>query len=283
MKKKTVDMFPLLAIGIVFLLAILLFGPEVARTRAKQAAEAAQQIQETVVEEIQGEPDSNEPEGFDLALVPQYSGDPYIIINDNIPYFTEDQITEESFEYYGDLDNLGRCTVAYGCYGLETVPPSGDERGDISGVTPTGWVQNTYACINDEDDSTPGGCLYNRCHLIAWCISDEDANPNNLITGTRYLNVDGMWEWESQVQDYIYSSNGNHIMYRVTPIFSGTNLLCNGVLMEAYSVEDNGAGLQFCVYCYNVQPGIRIVYTHGGNSYSGQFLDMDARSVEYGK
>lgn len=278
-RKNTVDTFPVLAVAIVFLLAILLFGPDMVRSKINQAKDAAENLAAEVVNngDIEGA-----PVGFDYSAIPEYSGEPYIIVNDGEPFFAAEEITSESFEHYGDLDKLGRCTVAFGCFGMETVPPEGDERGDISSVTPTGYVQGRYKFIDDGNDATDEpGYLYNRCHLIAWCISDEDANPNNLITGTRYLNVDGMWIWEEQVQDYIYECEGNHVMYRVTPIFEGLNKVASGVLMEAYSVEDNGA-FQFCVFCYNVQPGVSIDYASGANSYNGGvFLDKDASSVIY--
>lgn len=279
MKRKTkVDTFPLLAIVFIIVLAALLFGPGSVRDTAEKAKNTVNNASQQVTDALSAD---NLPEGFTLAQVPEYSGSPYAIINDGIPYFTADEITSEPFEYYGDLDLLGRCTVAFGCYGLETVPPQGDERGDISSVIPTGWEQAQYSNIDDGDPSKEGpGWLYNRCHLAAWCISDEDANPNNLITGTRYMNVDGMWVWESKVQDYIYDT-GAHIMYRVTPVYNGGNLLAEGVLMEAYSVEDNGATVTFCVFCYNEQPGIEIDHRTGVSKYSGVYLDTDASTVVY--
>ena len=199
---------------------------------------------------------------YDLSNIPQYDGSsPYVVINDNIPGFSEEDYTTESFEKYSELDELGRCGVAYANICRETMPPEGDERGSISSVTPTGWVQKKY----------DGEYLYNRCHLIGYQLSDEDANKLNLITGTRYFNVTGMLPFENQVADYINNQNANednHVLYRVTPYFEGDNLLASGVQMEAYSVEDNGKGVCFNVYVYNVEPGITIDYATGESSLS---------------
>ena len=192
---------------------------------------------------------------FELSTIPEYSSIPYVELNSNVPYFTEEDYTTESFEKYSDLDENGRCGVAYANICKETMPPDGDERGNISSVKPTGWVQNEY----------DGEYLYNRCHLIGYQLSDEDANKENLITGTRYLNVEGMLPFENIVADYIDSNVNNHVLYRVTPIFDGNNLLAGGVQMEAWSVEDNGQGVCFNVYCYNVQPGVVIDYATGEN------------------
>lgn len=191
-----------------------------------------------------------------LDDIPEWDGtSAYVEINGNVPFFTEDEITDEAYEYYADLDSLGRCTYAVACVGTETMPT--EERGDISSVYPTGWVQAQY-------DSVDGGYLYNRCHLIAYMLTGENANEKNLITGTRYMNVEGMLPFETEVQEYcLYTAGSPHVMYRVTPVFDGDNLLASGVLLEAYSVEDGGEGLQFCVYVYNVQPGIEIDYATG--------------------
>lgn len=192
---------------------------------------------------------------FSLQDVPAYSGTPYTEINDNHPYFTEADITTESFENYSELDGLGRCGVAYANIGQDLMPT--EPRGEIGSVKPTGWHLVKY-------DNVDGKYLYNRCHLIAYMLAAENANPLNLITGTRYLNTQGMLPFETQVCDYV-KNTGNHVLYRVTPIFEGDNLLANGVLMEAYSVEDSGAGIQFCIFAYNVQPGIGIDYATGDN------------------
>ena len=181
----------------------------------------------------------------------------YKVVNDNIPYFTADEITTKAYEKYSELDSLGRCGVVMACIGKELMPKADEERGSISSVTPSGWVQAKY-----DTKLVDGGYLYNRAHLIGWQLTAENANERNLITGTRYFNVDGMLPFENMVADYI-KETGNHVMYRVTPDFEGNNLVATGVTMEAYSVEDSGDGVQFCVYVYNFQPGILIDYATG--------------------
>ena len=189
-----------------------------------------------------------------LDSIPEYSGDPYVVVNNNVPFFSkEDLIKAEAFESYGDLDSLGRCTVAYSMVGTETMPT--EERGSIGQVKPTGWHAVKY-------DNVDGKYLYNRCHLIGYQLTAENANVKNLITGTRYLNVQGMLPFENLTADYI-KETGNHVLYRVTPVFEGDNLVASGVLMEGESVEDDGEAIQFCVYVYNVQPGIIIDYATG--------------------
>lgn len=190
--------------------------------------------------------------------VPQYSGEPYVILNDNQPNFTEDELTEESYESYSDLDSLGRCGVAEANIGQDLMPT--EERGAIGQVKPTGWHTIKY-------DNVDGKYLYNRCHLIGYQLTAENANEKNLITGTRYLNVTGMLPYEDTVADYVKETN-NHVLYRVTPIFEGNNLVASGVQMEAKSVEDDGEGVCFNIYAYNVQPGISINYATGENSES---------------
>lgn len=185
--------------------------------------------------------------------IPDYSGQIYIKINNNMPYFNEDEYTTEAFERYSNLDGKGRCGVAFANICKEIMPPKGDKRGDISSVKPTGWKQEKY----------DGEYLYNRCHLIGYQLSDEDANEQNLITGTRYFNVKGMLPFENEVANYIEEYEENHVLYRVTPNFKEDNLLASGVEIEAYSVEDNGKGICFNVYIYNVQPGINIDYKTG--------------------
>lgn len=188
-----------------------------------------------------------------IKEIPDYSGQIYVEINNNMPYFDEKDYTTEAFENYSMLDEKGRCGVASANICKEIMPPDGDKRGDISSVKPTGWKQEKYN----------GEYLYNRCHLIGYQLSDEDANELNLITGTRYFNVEGMLPFENKVANYIKSNEKNHVLYRVTPIFEGDNLLASGVEIEAYSVEDNGKGICFNVYVYNVQPGITIDYKTG--------------------
>ena len=197
--------------------------------------------------------------------IPAYSGSPFAVINSNVPYFTNKEITDNSYEYYSELDNLGRCGVTIACIGKDIMPT--EARGEIGSVKPTGWHTVKYDCVD-------GKYLYNRCHLIGFQLTGENANVKNLITGTRYLNVIGMLPFENMVADYV-KETGNHVMYRVTPMFDGDNLVANGVLMEALSVEDNGAGIQFCVFCYNVQPGIIIDYLTGESSAADSQLPTE--------
>ena len=192
---------------------------------------------------------------FSLEDIPAWSGEPYVAVDGNQPDFPEEDMTSVSFETYSELDTLGRCGVAYANVGQDLMPT--EPRGEIGAVKPTGWHLVKY-------DNVDGKYLYNRCHLIAYMLAAENANPQNLITGTRYLNVQGMLPFETKVCDYV-KNTGNHVLYRVTPIFDGDNLLADGVLMEAYSVEDAGEGIQFCVFAYNVQPGIGIDYATGDN------------------
>jgi len=187
----------------------------------------------------------------DINEIPQYTDDIYVTINNNMPYFEEKDYNTESFEKYSKLDKLGRCGVAYANICKEIMPTK--ERESISEINPTGWKQKKY----------DGEYLYNRCHLIAHQLAGEDANELNLITGTRYFNVKGMLPFENKVADYIEDNENNHVLYRVTPIFERNNLVVNGVLMEAYSIEDNGKGVCFNVFVYNVNPGINIDYATG--------------------
>ena len=205
---------------------------------------------------------------FNTADVPAYSGEPYTAVNNNEPYFTSDDLTTEAFENYSELDSLGRCGVAYANVCLETMPT--EKRGSISEVKPTGWHSVKY-------DNVDGKSLYNRCHLIGYQLTAENANQQNLITGTRYLNVDGMLPFENMVADYVKETD-NHVLYRVTPIFTGDNLVADGVLMEGYSVEDEGDGICFCVYAYNVQPGITIDYATGDSWLSSENGNSDSSS-----
>ena len=189
-----------------------------------------------------------------LDTIPEWDGvTAYVEINDNIPFFTDEEIVMESYESYGELDGLGRCTVAIACVGTDIMPS--DDRGSISSVDPTGWQSVQY-------DFVSGKYLYNRCHLIGFQLTGENANKQNLITGTRFLNINGMLPFEDMIADYV-KETGNHVMFRVTPIFEGDNLVASGVLMEAISVEDDGEGICFCVYAYNNQPGVVIDYATG--------------------
>ena len=196
----------------------------------------------------------------ELDSIPYYSGDPYVVVYDNLPDFPEEAKVAECFEEYGDLDALNRCTVAYACVGIDTMPT--EKRGNIGSVKPTGWQVAKY-------DSVDGKYLYNRCHLIGFQLTAENANERNLITGTRYMNVDGMLPFENLVADYVKETD-HHVLYRVTPIFSGDNLVADGVQMEAWSVEDAGEGVCFNVFVYNVQPGIEIDYATGESWLSGE-------------
>lgn len=188
-----------------------------------------------------------------VMTVPTFSGDPFIAINENNPEFTEDDYTTESYEYYGELDSLGRCTIVMACVGRDLMPT--EERENISSVKPSGWVQAQYDFVDGES-------LYNRCHLIGFQLTGENANENNLITGTRYMNTEGMLPFENMIADYV-KETGNHVLYRVTPVFDGTNLVARGVQMEALSMEDHGEGICFNVYVYNNQPGVVIDYATG--------------------
>ncbi|MDR3765829.1 MAG: DNA/RNA non-specific endonuclease [Butyricicoccus sp.] len=207
-------------------------------------------------------PISVRPEdSFSLDAIPAFSGEPYVVIDDNQPHFDETN-TDSSFESYSDLDALGRCGTAYANIGSDLMPT--EERESISNVKPSGWVNREY-----DADLVDGRYLYNRCHLIGYQLTGENANEKNLITGTRYLNVEGMLPFENMVADYIKETD-NHVLYRVTPIFEGDNLVASGVHMEALSVEDDGEGICFNIYAYNNQPGITIDYATGDNWLEGE-------------
>jgi DNA-entry nuclease len=188
-----------------------------------------------------------------LPQIPAYSGEPFAVLEDNMPRFSLEDYVTKSYETYGDLDALNRCTYTVACIGRDLMPTQ--ERENIGMVRPTGWVTAKY-------DFVDGKYLYNRCHLIGFQLTGENANERNLITGTRYMNVQGMLPFENMVADYI-KETGNHVLYRVIPVFEGNNPLASGVTMEAWSVEDNGEGICFYVYAYNVQPGVEIDYTTG--------------------
>ena len=206
-----------------------------------------------------------------LDDIPAFSGEPYVVIDDNQPSFTASELTTSSFESYAPLDSLGRCGVAYACISTDLMPADGEKRGSISDVKPSGWVTAKY-------DFVDGKYLYNRCHLIGWQLTAENANRSNLITGTRYMNVDGMLPFENMVADYI-KETGSHVIYRVTPVFSGDDLVAQGVQMEAYSVEDDGDGICFNVFCYNVQPGVTIDYADGTNHLSDRDAQTDSSTA----
>lgn len=193
--------------------------------------------------------------GSQISLdgIPEFSGEPYVALEGGIPDFPREMRIPEAYEFYSELDALGRCGYAEACIGLELMPTG--ERGSIGQVKPSGWQTVKY-------DFVDGKYLYNRCHLIGWQLTGENANVRNLITGTRYLNVEGMLPFENIVDDYI-EETGNHVLYRVTPVYRGSEPVARGVRIEAMSVEDKGAGICFHVYCYNVQPGIIIDYETG--------------------
>lgn len=196
-----------------------------------------------------------------LESVPEYGGDSYVVLDGNKPKFTEEQLTTNAFERYSELDELGRCGVAMACVGKSIMPET--EREDISEVLPSGWQWIKYENIEGE-------YLYNRCHLIGFQLTGENANERNLITGTRYMNISGMLPFENEVAEYVRRT-GNHVLYRVTPLFEGDNMVASGVQMEALSVEDEGAGVCFNVYVYNVQPNINIDYADGSSSLALAF------------
>ena len=191
---------------------------------------------------------------YNLGEIPEYSGKAYVIINNNVPFFDDLAHTDKSFEVYSNLDRLGRCGAAYANIGVDLMPTNPRER--IGSIKPSGWHTVKYSIITD------GKYLYNRCHLIAYQLTAENANPKNLITCTRYANTVGMMDFENMVANYIKRTK-NHVLYRVTPIFKGSNLVASGIEMEALSIEDNGRGIKFNVYVYNVQPGISINYKNG--------------------
>ncbi len=206
----------------------------------------------------------------DKPLIFPYSGKPYLTLNDNVPQFYDSEKTAASFEKYSELDSLDRCGVATAVIGQDIMPT--EERGAIGQVKPSGWQTVKYDCVD-------GKYLYNRCHLIGFQLTGENANEKNLITGTRYMNVDGMLPFENMVADYV-KETGNHVAYRVTPHFEGQNLVASGVQMEAYSIEDEGEGISFNVYCYNVQPGVQINYADGTSTLVNEEVSKPVESAK---
>lgn len=235
-------------------------------------SQSAGSQQTEVNTELSGEKDTGNPEqsSFDLSQVPAYSGEPYVVVNNNIPFFKDSDLTTEAFEKYSDLDSLGRCGAAYANVCQEIMPT--EKRGAIGMVKPTGWQTVKY-------DWVDGKYLYNRCHLIGYQLSGENANEKNLITGTRYLNVDGMLPFENLVADYVHETE-HHVLYRVTPVFENSNLVASGVLMEAQSIEDDD--VLFCVYCYNVQPKVTIDYATG-ESHASEDTNIQETSQSIGE
>ena len=230
-------------IGLIFILVLIglssIFGVDILNNRENESF--SNQTIET---------------NINISGIPEYQDKIYIEINNNKPYFTEEDYTKESFVNNSDLDDLGRCGVAFANISKSIMPKEGEERESISNVKPTGWVQEKYN----------GEYLYNRCHLIGYQLSGENDNELNLITGTRYFNVEGMLPFENKVADYIEDNQENHVLYRVTPVFENDNLLAKGVEIEAYSIEDNGEGICFNVFIYNVEPEVNINYATGESS-----------------
>lgn len=236
---------------LLFLLSIILGGcsAEEAEETLRQGAELARQLESSLNE-------ASHEEYFpavNLEDIPEFEEEPYIEINHNIPGFYEDELTTEPFEEYAELDGLGRCGTAYANICLELMPTT--KRESISHIKPSGWRSVKYKCVD-------GRYLYNRCHLIGHQLAGENANEKNLITGTRYMNVEGMLPFENMVADYV-EETGNHVLYRVTPVYQEDNLIAEGVQMEAYSVEDDGEGICYNVYVYNEQPGVEINHETG--------------------
>lgn len=234
--------------------------------KAEQEKTSANAQQETVP--LSGTQQSD----ISMETIPEYDGEPYVVIDDNEPNFTEEELQPEAYETYGTLDALGRCSTAEASIGEELMPT--EKRGAIGKVKPTGWHTVKY-------DMVEGKYLYNRCHLIGYQLTAENANEENLITGTRYMNTEGMLPFENMVADYI-KETGNHVMYRVTPVFEGENLVASGVQMEAESVEDQGADLSFNVYVYNVQPGVEIDYKTGESREAKELLPASQNSDKAG-
>ena len=218
----------------------------------------------------EGEPIVKE-EILEQSSIPEYDGNPYVVLNNNVPQFTPEDLVTQSYEEYSELDSMGKCGVAMVNIGFDLMPT--EERGTIGQVKPSGWQTVKY-------DNVEGKYLYNRCHLIGFQLTGKNANERNLITGTRYMNVEGMLPFENMVADYIKETK-NHVLYRVTPIFEGNNLVASGVQMEAMSVEDNGEGICFNVYVYNVQPGIEIDYATGNSKQVEEKQEEIASEGDY--
>lgn len=238
---------------------------KIINTEFTRATEAESQVSQPVSETL------SETISFDYSMVPEYTGSASVAINNNVPFFNADEKAAgtSSFETYSELDDLRRCGTAYACIGKDIMPT--EERGQIGMVKPTGWHTVKYDCVD-------GKYLYNRCHLIAYCLAGENANEKNLITGTRYLNIEGMLPYETLTAKYMDNNPDNHVLYRVTPVFIGSELVARGVLMEGYSIEDNGAGVNFCVFCYNVQPDVEINYADGESSQDSSFSGSTDKS-----
>ncbi len=236
------------------LLLILYFGFVAVFTVTTQSQGKNSQVTSEIAVSDEKVSEETEVYIFDLASVPVYTTEPYCVLNNNMPSFTDEELVTESYEEYSELDSLGRCGVTFANISIDIMPT--EERGEIGHIRPSGWHTVKYNGIIE------GNYLYNRCHLIGYQLAGENDNEKNLITGTRYLNIEGMLPFENMVAEYVRETN-NHVLYRVTPIFEGENLVATGVIMEAYSIEDSGQGVCFNVFCYNVQPGIEIDYVTG--------------------
>ena len=219
----------------------------------EEEVELALDIAVAVLDEMEQNKSSIEMGAESIEDIPPFSGEAFVAVNGNTPFFREEEYTTESYEFYSELDALGRCGMTMACVGVDIMPT--EERGSIGSVKPSGWQSVKY-------DIVDGKYLYNRCHLIGFQLAGENANKRNLITGTRYLNIEGMLPFEDMVADYVKETE-NHVLYRVTPIFNGDDLVAEGVLLEGWSVEDAGESICFCVYAYNAQPGIVIDYATG--------------------
>ena len=272
--KQRASFLPGLAVIFVLLFSLALLVPDqTVQDTETDTAEKLSSPVETASQSPQREPTEDQTTAgqpmedappLSLDEIPEYAGEPYVMVNGNIPYFPAEDLTTQPFERYSPLDSLGRCGTAYANISRDTMPAA--ERGTIGDVRPSGWHTVRY------DDLIDGRYLYNRCHLIGFQLAGENANEKNLITGTRYMNVTGMVSFENKTASYIRNT-GNHVLYRVTPIFDGDNLLASGVLMEACSLEDSGEGICFNVFCYNVQPGITIDYATGDSFAGSAFSD----------
>lgn len=262
MKKKTI--IPLLCLVLLFAAYMYLSSAQ------KPPAEAADPGEDPTLTEYfaaRGElPAGTTETAFSLEAVPTFTDTAFAVVNNNVPYFTLGDLSAESYEHYAPLDLLGRCGTAVASVGTDLMPT--EDRGSISQIKPTGWNTAKY-------DFVDGKNLYNRCHLIGFQLTGENANERNLITGTRYMNVQGMLPFENMVSDYV-KETGSHVLYRVTPVFEGREQVARGILMEAASVEDRGESVLFCVFCYNVQPGVSIDYATGD---SREELAADADDV----
>lgn len=258
MKKKIVAL-----ISAILLLILTLCARYCEPKEAELAADIILAVLEAV-EEYEEQPEREDPEKSqpinlqepkeDDVRIPVFSGEPYVAINGNIPFFREEEYTTESYEFFSELDELGRCGMAMACIGQDLMPT--EPRGDIGYIKPTGWHSVSY-------DIVEGGSLYNRCHLLGFQLTGENANRQNLITGTRFMNVEGMLPFENMVADFVQETD-EHVLYRVTPIYEKPeDLVAIGVIMEGWSVEDRGESICFCVFVYNSQPGIEIDYATG--------------------